>query len=64
MLINTVQPAYAFINSNDGVVASDTLNILKKHCVNVLQTHLDGAIKLSIDKQGITSSSFFHKAFK
>lgn len=64
MLINVVQPTYAFINSNHGIVACETLTILKKHRVGVLQTHVDGAITLSIGECGITSSSFLPKAFK
>jgi len=61
MFINAVQPAYAFINSSDSTVAGETLNILKKHRTTVLQTHLEGAITLLIDENGITSSTFLNK---
>ncbi|MBV6519420.1 MAG: DNA internalization-related competence protein ComEC/Rec2 [Candidatus Brocadia sp.] len=64
MFICVVQPKYAFINSNHDSVAVETLNILKKHGVRVLQTHLEGAITLSIDERGITSSAFLPKVLK
>ncbi len=64
MFINTVQPAYAFINSSDSTVAGETFNILKKHRTTILQTHLEGAITLRIDENGITSSAFLNKALK
>lgn len=64
MLINAVQPAYALINSNHGMVVGETLNILKKHRVKVLQAHLEGAIKFNIDENGIASSAFLPEGFK
>lgn len=64
MLINTVHPAYAFINSSDSTVAGETLNILRKHRTTVLQTHLEGAITLRIDDHGITRFTFLNKALK
>lgn len=63
-LVNIVQPTYAFINSNHDIVASETLRIMEKHRIRVLQTHVEGAITFTIDEYGITSSSFLSKVFK
>ncbi|MCF6153813.1 MAG: DNA internalization-related competence protein ComEC/Rec2 [Candidatus Brocadia sp.] len=60
--LNTVQPAYAFINSSDGITSLKTLDILQKHHIMVLQTHREGAITFNLDKNGITYSSFLNKA--
>lgn len=63
-LVSIVQPTYAFINSNHDIVAAETLRIMEKHRIRVLQTHVEGAITFTIDEYGITSSSFLSKVFK
>ncbi|MFN3533226.1 MAG: DNA internalization-related competence protein ComEC/Rec2 [Candidatus Brocadia sp.] len=62
IFINALQPAYAFINSSDGITSLKTLDILQKHHIMVLQTHREGAITFNLDKNGITYSSFLNKA--
>ncbi|MDQ1272190.1 MAG: competence protein ComEC [Planctomycetota bacterium] len=58
MLISAVRPAYAFINSSDGVTSRETLDILQKHRVRTFQAHQEGAITFNLDKNGITCSTF------
>ena len=57
-LFNTVQPKYAFINSSEGTVSYKTLDVLQKHHVKTLQTHLEGAVTFKLNKNGIEYSPF------
>ena len=58
VLLDAVQPLYAFINTNEGVVSSKTLNGLQSRGITVLQTHLAGAITFTIDSRGIRYTLF------
>lgn len=58
MLVNTVRPLYAFINSSDSITSHKTLNILQRHHITTLQTHKEGAVTFILDKNGITYSHF------
>ena len=57
-LINEVCPRYAFINSSDGLVSDKTIEILRKHNVIILQTHKLGAATFTVNKEGVTYSTF------
>lgn len=56
--VNAVQPAYAFINSSDGVVSNKTIDILQSYNIITLQPHREGAVTFTIDKDGITYTTF------
>ncbi|HHT9138995.1 MAG TPA: ComEC/Rec2 family competence protein, partial [Candidatus Wunengus sp. YC60] len=56
--VNTVRPMYAFINSSDGIVSNKTIEILQNHNVITLQSHKAGAVTFTIDKDGITCTTF------
>ncbi|CAG0985793.1 partial ComE operon protein 3, partial [Anaerolineae bacterium] len=59
MFITAVRPAYAFINSSNGVTSRETLNFLQKHRIRTFQAHQEGAITFNLDKNGITCSTFY-----
>jgi len=56
--VSAVQPAYAFINSSDGIVSNKTIDILQSYNVITLQPHKEGAVTFTIDKDGITYATF------
>ncbi|MBM2834488.1 MAG: comA [Candidatus Brocadiaceae bacterium] len=56
--INAVQPAYAFINSSDSIVSNKTTDILQGYNIITLQPHREGAVTFTIDKNGITYTTF------
>ena len=56
--VNAVQPAYAFINSSDGIVSNNTIDILQSYNIITLQPHREGAVTFTIDKDGITYTTF------
>src|SRR3989304_623608 len=49
--VSAVQPAYAFINSSDGIVSNKTIDILQSYNVITLQPHKEGAVTFTIDKE-------------
>jgi len=56
--INAVQPAYAFINSSDGIVSNKTTDILQSYNIITLQPHKEGAVTFTINKDGIRYATF------
>ncbi len=56
--LNAVRPAYAFINSSNSITSLKTINTLQKHHAVVLQTHREGAITFTLNKDGITFTTF------
>ncbi|MBI5796019.1 MAG: DNA internalization-related competence protein ComEC/Rec2 [Planctomycetes bacterium] len=56
--VSAVQPTYAFINSSDGIVSNKTIDILQSYNVITLQPHKEGAVTFTIDKNGITYTTF------
>ena len=58
VLLNAVQPSYAFINTGEGVVSNKTLDNLQSRHIIVLQTHQEGAITFTVDGSGIRYTTF------
>ncbi len=58
VLLNAVQPLYAFINTSEGVVSDKTIASLQSRHITVLQTHREGAITFTVDSRGITPTTF------
>lgn len=56
--VSAVQPTYAFINSSDGIVSNKTIDILQSYNVITVQPHKEGAVTFTIDKDGITYTTF------
>ncbi|MBM4064047.1 MAG: DNA internalization-related competence protein ComEC/Rec2 [Planctomycetes bacterium] len=56
--VSAVQPAYAFINSSDGIVSNKTIDILQGYNVITIQPHREGAVTFTIDIDGITYTTF------
>lgn len=61
LFIKAVQPVYSFINSSNTITSHTTLNILQKNHIKTLQAHREGAVTFTIDKNGVTYSSFHEK---
>lgn len=61
IFIKAVKPVYSFINSSNTITSHTTLNILQKNHIKTLQAHREGAITFTVDKNGITYSSFQKK---
>ncbi len=59
IFIKAVQPAYAFINSSNGITSRKTIEILQRHSIKVIQTHQEGAITFKLNKNGITHAIFY-----
>ncbi len=57
-LVRAVQPAYAFINSSENLTVCKTLDVLKNHNAVTLQAHREGAITFTLDKNGVTYTTF------
>lgn len=58
VLLDAVQPLYAFINTSEGVVSNKTLDSLQSRHIIVLQTHQEGAITFTVDSSGIRYTTF------
>jgi competence protein ComEC len=56
--VSAVQPTYAFINTSDNIVSSKTIDILQGYNIITLQPHKEGAVTFTIDKNGITYTTF------
>ena len=58
VLLDAVQPSYAFINTGEGVVSNKTIDSLQSRHIIVLRTDQDGAITFTVDSHGIRYTTF------